>query len=285
MNTDLDIAIKSAVSDIVAAAPDVIDDPTAVTITPTSAATQRRLLPAAAAVLVVAAGVTGIALANRGSPSSNSPAAAERPVGAPLTASPSEATLAPAGFPRLRLPDPSSPTDRRLAGAQDYPIEGGWFSFQNYTQELDLNHDGTPTPRGTFSIAIFTGTPADADRAACSKTPEVIDQGGRTIWIYERGQEARRFIWNETPGVYVVVDTQLIDRSEGLAAIGSLEAVNEDDWAQHLSTLPSADIVTTPDGSDPEGSDSIWWYYTTDQPVEPATTIPGESTQPSTALC
>ncbi len=95
MNTDLDRAIKSAVSDIVAAAPDVIDDPTAVTITPTSAATPHRLLPAAAAVLVVAVGITGIALASRGSPSSNNSSSAERPVDAPLTDPLSEATLAP----------------------------------------------------------------------------------------------------------------------------------------------------------------------------------------------
>lgn len=56
MNTDLEHAIKSAVSDIIVAAPDATDNPTAIMITPTSAAAPRRLLPAAAAVLVVAAG-------------------------------------------------------------------------------------------------------------------------------------------------------------------------------------------------------------------------------------
>jgi LysM repeat protein len=85
MNTDLDQAIKSAVSDIVAAAPDVTDDPTVVLMTATSGATSRRLLPAAAAVLVVAAGVTVIALASRGSPSQTGPAPAEQPVGPALT--------------------------------------------------------------------------------------------------------------------------------------------------------------------------------------------------------
>lgn len=85
MNTDLDHAIKSAVSDIVAAAPAITDDPTAVMITPTSGAAPRRLLPAAAAVLIVAAGVTGIALAGRDGPSQTGPAAAEPPVGPALT--------------------------------------------------------------------------------------------------------------------------------------------------------------------------------------------------------
>lgn len=85
MKTELDRAIKSAVSDIVAAAPDVTDDPAVVQITPTAGATSRRLVPAAAVMLVVAAGVTGIALASRGSPSPTDPAAAERPAGPALT--------------------------------------------------------------------------------------------------------------------------------------------------------------------------------------------------------
>jgi hypothetical protein len=85
MSTDLDHAIKSAVSDIVAAAPDATDDPTVVLITPASGSTPRRLLPAAAAVLIVAAGVTGIVLASRGSPSQTSPAATEQPDGPALT--------------------------------------------------------------------------------------------------------------------------------------------------------------------------------------------------------
>lgn len=96
MNTDLDRAIESAVSDIVAAAPDITDDPNVVLITPTSAgATSRRLLPAAAAVLVVASGVTGIALASRGGPSQTGSAAAEQPVAAPLT-DPASQPTAPA---------------------------------------------------------------------------------------------------------------------------------------------------------------------------------------------
>lgn len=85
MNADLERAIKSAVSDIVAAAPAITDDPTVVMITPTAGAAPRRLLPAAAAVLIVAAGVTGIALAGRGSPSQTGPAADEQPVGPTLT--------------------------------------------------------------------------------------------------------------------------------------------------------------------------------------------------------
>lgn len=95
MNTDLDHAIKSVVSDIIAATPDVTDDPTAVTFTPTSGAAQRRLLPAAAAVLLVAAAVTGIALAGRGSPSQTGPAAAEQPVG-PAPTDPEPEPTAPA---------------------------------------------------------------------------------------------------------------------------------------------------------------------------------------------
>lgn len=94
MNTDLDHAIKSAVSDIVAAAPEATDDPTDVVITTLPASPSRRLLPAAAAVLVVAAGVTGIAVANRGT-SSNGPATAEQPGGAPLTDASSEPTSPP----------------------------------------------------------------------------------------------------------------------------------------------------------------------------------------------
>jgi hypothetical protein len=95
MNTDLDLAIKSAVSDIVAAAPEPIDDPTDVLITSLPTSSRRRLLPAAAAVLVVAAGVTGIALANRDGTSSNGPATAEQPGGAPLTEASSEPTSPP----------------------------------------------------------------------------------------------------------------------------------------------------------------------------------------------
>lgn len=95
MNTDLDHAIKSAVSDIVAAAPEPTDDPNDVRITTLPTSSPRRLLPAAAAVLVVAAGVTGIALANRGGTSSNGPATAEQPGGAPLADTSSESTSPP----------------------------------------------------------------------------------------------------------------------------------------------------------------------------------------------
>lgn len=95
MNTDLDHAIKSAVADIVAAAPDVTDDPTQITITTTPAGSPRRLLPAAAAVIIIAAGVTGIALASRGSENGSAPAASELPVGAPLTDPLSEQTEPP----------------------------------------------------------------------------------------------------------------------------------------------------------------------------------------------
>jgi hypothetical protein len=95
MNTDLDHAIKSAVSDIVAVAPEPTNDPTDVMITTLPASTPRRLLPAAAAVLVVAAGVTGIALANRGGSTSNDPATAEQLGGAPLADPASESTSPP----------------------------------------------------------------------------------------------------------------------------------------------------------------------------------------------
>lgn len=95
MNTDLDHAIKSAVSDIVAAAPEPTDDPTDVLITTLPTSSPRRLLPAAAVVLVVAAGVTGIALANRDGTRSNGPATAEQPGGAPLTEVYSEPTSPP----------------------------------------------------------------------------------------------------------------------------------------------------------------------------------------------
>jgi LysM repeat protein len=92
MTTDLDRAIKSAVADIVTAAPAVTDDPTVVLVTPTSGSTSRRFLPAAAAVLIVAAGVTGIVLASRGSPSQTPPAATEQPNGPALTDATPEAT-------------------------------------------------------------------------------------------------------------------------------------------------------------------------------------------------
>lgn len=103
MNADLDPAIKSAVSDIVAAAPDVADSPVVVIITPASGAAPRRLLPAAAAALIVAAGVTGIALSSRGSPSRTGPAADEPPV-APALTDPEPELTAPA-----TTPDPDQP--------------------------------------------------------------------------------------------------------------------------------------------------------------------------------
>ena len=84
MNNDLDLAIKSAVADIVAAAPAITDDPTVFLTTSTAGTAQRRLLPAAAALLVVA-GVAGLALVSRGGQGDNGPAAAEQPVAVPLT--------------------------------------------------------------------------------------------------------------------------------------------------------------------------------------------------------
>lgn len=91
MNTDLEYAIKSAVSDIIGAAPDATDNPADMMITPTSAVALRRLLLAATAVLVVAVGVTGIALAGRGQ-GGTGPAAAEQPVAIPVTDPASEPT-------------------------------------------------------------------------------------------------------------------------------------------------------------------------------------------------
>lgn len=85
MNNDLDQAIKSAVSDIVAAAPDITHDPAVVMSMRTAEQAPRRLLLAAATVLVVAVGVAGVALARRGGSSQTSPPAAEQPAGATVT--------------------------------------------------------------------------------------------------------------------------------------------------------------------------------------------------------
>lgn len=229
---------------------------------------RRRLLRASAAVAAVFVGLVGVAWAANG---------ARSPRSAPTPTLPQPAV--PAGFPRLTLPDPLSGSDRRLVGAQDYAIEGGWFSFQNYDQELDLNNDGTLARRGTFSMAIFTGTQVDAERAGCGSTPEVFEHGARTISIYERTQNQRRFVWNEAPGVYVVVETNFIDRGQGLAAIASLEPIAEDAWQQRLGELPSDEIV-----ADADVADAIWSSYTTDEPLGPPRTVPGASSPVPTAV-
>ena len=115
---------------------------------PSAPPSKRPTLLGVAAVTAMLIGIAGLMWAANGSqltPSDSTPTISQRAV--------------PDGLFRLQLPDPRSATDRRLVGAQDYAIEGGWFSFQNYDQEVDLNHDGAPTRRGTFSITIFTGTP------------------------------------------------------------------------------------------------------------------------------
>lgn len=84
MNSDLDRAVKSAVADIVAAAPAITDEPIVIPIMSTAGPAQRRLLPAAAALLVVAS-VAGLALVTRSGQGNNGPAATQQPIAVPLT--------------------------------------------------------------------------------------------------------------------------------------------------------------------------------------------------------
>lgn len=128
MNTDLEYAIKSAVSDIVGAAPDVTGDPTSIMITPTAAVAPRRLLLAAAAVLVVAAGVTGIALTRRGGQRGTVPAAAEQPVAVPVSDPASAPTALPTIAPELADPATTAADEsacRNGEGETTVPNVGG----------------------------------------------------------------------------------------------------------------------------------------------------------------
>lgn len=163
--------------------------------------------------------------------------------------------FAPASFPRLQFQETESATDRMLVGAQDYPIDGGWFSFANYDQKIDLNFDGNPTREPAFSVAIFTGTQADAARAICGSSDQVV-QGERTITILDRTQDVWRFVWSETSAVLVVVDSYFLSREEAIAAIETLQPVKEDVWQQNLASIPAPEVVT-----DPNDRGANWTFY------------------------
>jgi hypothetical protein len=163
--------------------------------------------------------------------------------------------LLPASFPRLQFPTPESVTDPVLVGAQDYPIDGGWFSFANYDQQIDWNFDGNPTREPAFSVAIFTGKQADAERAICG-SPDRVVQGGRTITILDRTQDQWRFVWSETSGVLVVVDAYFKSREEAIAAIETLQPVKEVVWQKRLASIPAPEVVT-----DATDQDANWTLY------------------------
>lgn len=163
--------------------------------------------------------------------------------------------LVPASFPRLQFPVTESVTDPVLLGAQDYPIDGGWFSFANYDQKIDLNFDGNPTREPAFSVAVFTGTQADAARAICGSSDQVV-QGERTITILDRTQDVWRFVWSETSAVLVVVDAFFMSREEAFAAIETLQPVKEDVWRQNLASIPAPEVVT-----DATDRDANWTLY------------------------
>lgn len=224
---------------------------------------RRPILLTVAAASVLAVGAVGLIWAQRTEPG-------------PAATADGRQAFVPASFPRLQFPVTESVTDPVLVGAQDYPIDGGWFSFANYDQEIDWNFDGNPTREPAFSVAIFTGTQADADRAICG-SPDQVVQGERTITILDRTQDVWRFVWSETSGVLVVVDTYFKSREEAIAAIETLLPVREDVWQQRLASIPEPEVVT-----DSTDRDAIWTSYVgaanTDYQLDPTpTTSPGRN--------
>jgi hypothetical protein len=224
--------------------------------------TRRSLLLTAAAAATLVVGAGGLIWAQRAEPIA--PAEAD-----------SAQSAVPASFPRLQFPTTDSPAGPVLIGAQDYPIEGGWFSFANYEQNADLNYDGNLTRVQAFSIAIFTGTLADVGRVICGSPVDVV-QGGRAIIVSERGPGQLRFVWNEGPDVLVVVDTYL-STDASMAAIDTLQPVDEDVWQRRLDALPAPEVIR-----DSTDRDAIWTLYvgatnTDDQLHPPLTTSAGQN--------
>lgn len=221
--------------------------------------TRRPLLLTVAAATTLVIGAGGLMWTQRTEPVP--PATADSPLAA-----------VPAFFPRLQFSTQDSPADPVLVGAQDYPIEGGWFSFANYEQDVDLNDDGSLTRGPTFSIAVFSATQADLERATCGSHVEVV-QGDRTIIVPERSPGHVRFVWNERPDILVVVDSYLSIEA-AMATIGTLQPVDEDVWQQRLTALPSPEVVR-----DSTDRDAIWADYVgaanaRDQHEPAATTAP-----------
>lgn len=239
----------------------IINDDHITRFTPQHGRRSRPLLLTAAAAMMLVVGVGGLMWTQRTEPAP--PAAANFPQAA-----------VPASFPRLQFPATESVTDPVLVGAQDYPIEGGWFSFANYDQEIDWNFDGNPTREPAFSVAIFTGTQADAEQASCG-SPDQVVQGERTITVLDRTQDQWRFVWSETSDVLVAVDSYFLSREEAIAAIERLQPVKEDVWQQRLASIPAPEVVT-----DSTDRDAIWTSYVgaanTDDRLDPTPTTSPE---------
>jgi hypothetical protein len=86
--------------------------------------------------------------------------------------------------------------------------------------------------------------------------PVLVVQGDRTITISDRTQGMLRFVWSEAPGVFVVVDTYLLSQEAAMAAIETLQPVEDVVWQQRLDAIPALEVVRSS-----TDRDAIWTLY------------------------